>query len=87
MYLKNLNLPAKRPLSIVAMRGVRNLESILDKKRNIRPSEAMAYKTRGNGNIAPSKLLFNLLMSCLSNKKIKIKYLVDKEQIAPIATK
>ena len=47
-------LPAAIPPRIVATIGVCKRGCIHDINRNINPSAAIAYKTRGNGNNEPS---------------------------------
>lgn len=49
------NLPANKPDSIVALIGVLVLGLISARQRKRRPSSAMAYNTRGRGNIAPRR--------------------------------
>jgi hypothetical protein len=48
------SLPAAIPPSIVATIGVCKRGCIQAIKRNINPSEAIAYNTRGNGKSEPS---------------------------------
>jgi hypothetical protein len=47
-------LPAAKPPIIVATTGVCKRGCIQAIKRNINPSEAIAYNTRGNGKSEPS---------------------------------
>ena len=49
-------IPANTPDKKVAIIGVLNFGWVFDKNLNIKPSLAIAYKTLGRGNIAPSKL-------------------------------
>jgi hypothetical protein len=47
-------LPAAIPPRMVAIMGVCKRGCIQEIKRNIKPSAAIAYKTRGNGKSEPS---------------------------------
>lgn len=49
-------IPVNKDAKIVPKTGVLNLEFTEPRKLNINPSDAMAYKIRGNGNIDPNKL-------------------------------
>jgi hypothetical protein len=49
---------------MVAIRGVLNLSLTVARNLKIRPSLAIAYITRGNGNIAPKRLKRKLKEDC-----------------------
>lgn len=55
MFYYNV-VPVINDANIVPKMGVLNLEFTEPRKLNISPSDAMAYKIRGNGNIDPNKL-------------------------------
>lgn len=54
-----LILPANMPDKNVANTGVLVLEFTLDNHLKSKPSFAIAYNIRGNGNIQPNKLVHN----------------------------
>lgn len=55
--MTGVSLPDNNPLSIVASMGVFVLVLIAARGLKRTPSLAIAYSTRGNGNMAPSRLV------------------------------
>lgn len=53
---KQCSLPVRRPDNIVAIRGVLVQLFTPDKNLNNKPSSAIAYITRGRGNMVPRRL-------------------------------
>lgn len=52
----SIRLPVNTPARSVPITGEENRLLITPRNRKINPSDAMAYKILGNGNIAPNKL-------------------------------
>ncbi len=77
-------LPAATPPIIVAIIGVCKRGCIQAIKRNINPSAAMAYNTRGNGKSEPSndvKIPKEIIF-----EKIYLENRINKPANAPIPT-